>query len=74
MLQICYDYLQVLSESVAQALKMTGGPIAQGTATFIGMADKFFDCLNVDNLNEGKEKRKKFQEPYTSKDDVRLKV
>ena len=65
---------QVLSQSVAEGLKLTGGPNAQGMAKFIEMADKFFDCLNISNLNEGKEKRKKFRECYTSKDGERLKV
>lgn len=64
----------MLSNSVVAALKLTGGPGAEGTAKFIEMADKFFDCLNVANLNEGKEKWKKFREPYTSPDDERLKV
>ena len=66
--------MRMFYRSVAQALKLTGGPGAEGTAKFIEMADNFFDCLNVDNLNEGKEKRKKFREPYTSADDKRLKV
>jgi len=34
----------------------------------------FFDCLNVDNLNEGTRTKKKFQEPYNVKNDFRLKV
>ena len=38
------------------------------------MMDKFFDCLNVTNLVNGRYKRKSFQDPYTSKDDFRLKV
>jgi len=55
-------------------MKLTGGPEAQATATFIDMCDKFFDCLNVDNCNEGKNSKKDFKKPYTEKDDFRLKV
>ena len=39
---------------------MTSGPDAEETAKFVEMADKFFDCMNVDNLNEGKGKQNKF--------------
>jgi len=41
---------------------------------FIKMIDKFFDALNVANLNTGKKKRKAFQSPYTSSKDFRLEV
>jgi len=37
----------------------TGGPDAQETAKFIKMCDKFFDCLNVDNLNDGRREKKR---------------
>ena len=66
--------MQVLSGTVSNAIKLTGGPNAQGTATFIDNCDKFFDCLNVDNCNEGIHSKKDFQRPYTKKDDFRLKV
>ena len=33
-----------------------------------------FLTLNVDNCDEGKQAKKKFQEQYTEKDDFRLKV
>ena len=55
-------------------MKLTGGEDARATADFIDYIDKFFDSLNVDNLNEGTRTRKKFQEPYYFKDDFRLKV
>jgi len=38
------------------------------------MMDKFFDCLNVTNLVTGYHSLKSFKDPYTSKDDFRLKV
>ena len=44
------------------------------TAKFIGMIDKFFDCLNVTDMNSGRKKRKSFQSPYRKVDDFRLKV
>lgn len=66
--------LQVLSDSVSKALEMTGGKDAQETAKFVGMFDKFFDCLNVNSFIKGKHSRKAFQNPYRSATDFRLKV
>ena len=63
--------LQVLSDSVSKALEMTGGKDAQETAKFVGMFDKFFDCLN--SFTKGKHSRKAFQNPYRSAIDFRLK-
>ena len=56
-----------------KALKKAYGDEVRETVKFIEMMDKFFDCLNVTNLVTGKHKRKSFQDPYTSKDDFRLK-
>lgn len=36
-----------MSETVSQALFLTGGKEAFETAYFIGKIDKLFDCLNV---------------------------
>ena len=63
-----------MSESVACALEHTGGKEVEETVRFIRMVDKFFDCLNVTNLVNGKRKRKSFQSPYTSSNDFRIKV
>ena len=52
--------IQVLSESVSQALYLTGGSEAFETAYFIQKMDKFFDCLNVRFYNQGKLSRKPF--------------
>ena len=38
------------------------------------MVDKFFDALNVHNYTHGVHSRKRFQMPYTSGEDMRLKV
>eukprot|EP00731_Ephydatia_muelleri_P018846 Em0011g886a len=63
---------QVLSESVAKAMELTGGPVVSETVKFITMMDKFFDCLNVDNYSSGYTQRKPFKQPYRSANDFRL--
>eukprot|EP00731_Ephydatia_muelleri_P011895 Em0006g789a len=64
---------QLLSETVAKALVLSGDPAVQETAKFVTMFDKFFDALNVSNYTSGVNKRKVFQQPYRSGDDFRLK-
>ena len=54
------SHAQVLSESVSQALYLTGGSEAFETAYFVGMIDKFFDCLNVVFYEQGRQKRVPF--------------
>ena len=66
--------IQVLSESVANALERTGGNEVSETVKFVRNMDRFFDCLNVSNFTTGYHKRKVYQNPYTSKNDFRLKV
>ena len=66
--------VQVMSQSVSQALYLTGGKEAFETAYFIGKIDNFFDCLNVINYTKGIHKRKPFQKPYFKADDSRLEV
>ena len=63
---------QVLSYSVSNVIKKFAPPGAAGTATFCEMADKFFDCLNVRNTEEGKRKLKPFLKPYSSVNDERF--
>ena len=53
---------------------MTDGSEAFETAYFVGMMDKFFDCLNVTFYEQGRLRWKPFQQPYRSKYDFRLKV
>ena len=62
----------MLSESVSKAIELTGGPEVSETVKFIGMMDKFFDCLNVDNYSCGFAQRKPFKHPYRSSNDFRL--
>ena len=66
--------MQVLSSSVANALWITFGDEAAGTAYFCEMFDKFFDCLNVSNFDAGKRTRNAFKSPYRSRCDFWLKV
>jgi len=63
-----------MSESVAHALESGGDKRTEETVKFIRMVDRFFDALNVANLNPGRRHRKDFQSPYTSITDFRLKV
>ena len=62
----------MLSQSVAKAMELTGGPVVSETVKFITMMDKFFDCLNVDNYSSGFTQRKPFKQPYRSANDFRL--
>lgn len=64
----------MLSESVGEALYLTGSSAAFETAYFVQKMDKFFDCLNVRFYNQGKLARKPFQQPYRSEKDFRLEV
>ena len=48
------------------------GLAGAGTATFCGMLDKFFECLNVRNLAEYERKRKPMLVPYTDVNDERF--
>ena len=64
--------MQVLSATVAKAIRTTHGSEVEETVKFIDNFDKFFDCLNVTNYDSGRKERKPFEEPYRS-DDFRLK-
>ena len=66
--------MKVLSSSVANALRLTGGAEASETCNFIEKMDKFFDCLNVSSYTAGRKARKEFQKPYTKPTDFRLNV
>ena len=64
---------QLDGEEVAKMAKMAGGEDAAETARFVDLMDKFFDTVNVHNYEHGLHARKKFQLPYTSGSDQRLK-
>ena len=65
---------QVLSNTVATALQLTGKDEVEETARFVKMFDRFFDSLNVADLESGRRTRNAFKAPYRSGDDFRLKV
>ena len=44
------------------------------TGRFVMMFDRFFDCLNVNNLVTGHHQRRVFKQPYKSANDLWLKV
>ena len=43
-------FLQVLSNTVATALRLTGKDEVEETARFVTVFDRLFDCLNVADL------------------------
>ena len=48
--------------------------VRDGGRRFVEMIVKFFDTMNVCNYTEGVHKRKRFQMPYTTSEDMRLRV
>ena len=69
-----YKTQQVLSKSVSDAFLYFRDPTTTETQKFVLLFDKFFDCLNVRNLDEWAKKRKPDLKPYSSPDDNRLQV
>lgn len=63
---------QVLSFTVANALEMLYGDNISETVNFLRVMNRFFDCMNVRNLFEGRNKRNPDLNPYRSTDDDRL--
>ena len=61
--------VDILSTTVAKALRFTFKDAAEETARFVETADKMFDCFNVPSFSQGKKKRKAFQQPYRNKPD-----
>lgn len=68
------DIIKVLSESVSKAIKLTCGSDTEGTSLFISMFDKFFDIMNVTDLNSWAKSRKPFKCHFLKGDDERLEV
>lgn len=64
--------VQILSGTVANALEEFYGENVSETVHFIRTFNKFFDCLNVRNLLEGKNKRNPDLNPYRNVNDPRL--
>jgi len=63
-----------MSETVSKALLDTKNSTVEETAKFISMIDKFFDALNVTDINCGKKQKKPLQSPCRKIDDFRIKV
>ena len=64
--------VQVLSKSVAIALRESGKEDVIGIAQFCEMMNGFFDCTNVRSLTEHVRKKNSFIRPYESPEDERL--
>ena len=62
-LNYMYNFMYI-DESVAQALRLTGGEKAAEMSNFINLVDKVFDSVNVVSLLKGKHKRKVFQNQW----------
>lgn len=63
---------QVLSDSVANSIEMLYGPETSETVYFLRLFNKFFDCLNVRSMWEGRNKRNENLAPYLTQNDPRL--
>ena len=66
--------IQVLSSTVANALKVQGRQDTSSTILFLEYINAFFDMLNVSNVISGKRKRKPSMEPYRDATDWRFTV
>ena len=64
--------VQVLSDSVAVALRQVMADEASETSKPCEIMNKFFDCLNVRSLTEHKTRNKPDVKPYTDVNDERL--
>lgn len=64
--------MQVLSGTVANALEEFYGENVSETVYFRRTFNKFFDCLNVRNLLDGRNKRNPDLNPYRDVNDPRL--
>ena len=59
---------------MSSGFKMLQSSDYDETAKFCSMFDRFFDCLNTRNANEGRQKRKPDLDPYRSVEDKRFDV
>ena len=64
---------QLLSATMAAALKQFGGVDCLAAAEFCKHIDSFFDCMNVSSTSEYIRKRKPNLEPYRTTTDPRFK-
>ena len=64
--------VQVLSKSVAIALRETEEEDVSATADFCDMINGIFDCTNVRSLTEHSQKENPFTMPHTTPEDYRF--
>ena len=64
--------VQILSETVANALELTSRNTTKETVKFIRHMNKFFDIMNTRNFKESLKKKNENVKPFTSPDDHRL--
>ena len=64
--------VQVLSKSMAEALKRSMPPEVSETAQFCELMNNFFDCCNVRSINEQPRKQNQMLAPYKSCNDERF--
>lgn len=64
----------MLSQTVANAFGFYGNSETTETQKFVEFFNKFFDCLNVRNLDEHWKKRNPNMKPYKSPNDEQLEV
>ena len=64
--------VQVLSDSMAVALRQLVGDEASETIKLCEMVNKFFDCMNVRSVTEHRHKNNANVKPYTDVNDERL--
>lgn len=60
-----YMYIQVLSQSISDALSLFCGTEAEETAVFVDMLDKWFDEVNTCNFTDGQYQRKPLKTPIS---------
>ena len=65
---------KVLSSSVSKIMYQYGSDDMNGTAKFLGICDRLFDCLNVRSTKEGHMQRKPDLLPYVDMEDPRFQV
>ena len=65
--------MQVLSTTMAKAIKIENLHYTHSTVKFISMFDRVFDCLNVSKFNQDS-KGKRELAPYRNVDDWRFHV
>lgn len=65
---------QVFSTTIANSLEMLYDESVEETVKFVRTMNKFFDCLNVRNPYEGRNKRNPDLNAYTNPEDERRRV